>query len=91
MRSNFDTNTALGKVYNALVVEGKELTAKQISSRFNIANPHDLVYNLRNEGFAIYLNTHVDSKGRVTQKYRHGNASRKLVAAGYKAMAAGLV
>jgi hypothetical protein len=43
------------------------------------------------EGYPIYLNQHTDSKGRVTQKYRFGTPSRKLIAAGYKALAAGLV
>lgn len=77
-------NTAVQKTYEALVLDGQELTAKQIAARFNVANPHDVVYALRNEGYAIYLNRHVDTKGRVTHKYRHGAPSRKLIAAGYK-------
>ena len=90
MKNSFDMNTAVGKVYNALVVEGKELTAKQIASRFNVANPHNTIYELRREGFSIYLNDYKDSKGRVTQKYRFGTPSRKVIAAGYKALAAGM-
>lgn len=78
------------KLYNALVRNGEELTAKQIASRFNIANPHDAVYDLRQNGYAIYLNEHEDSNGRVTKKYRAGRPSRELIAAGYRAMAAGL-
>jgi hypothetical protein len=81
----------IDKVYKAIVLNGEELTAKQISARYNMANPHDAVYQLRMEGYPIYLNRHVDSKGRVTQKYRFGTPSRKLIAAGYKAMAMGLV
>lgn len=84
-------NTATNRVFEALVLNGEELTAKQISSRYNVANPHDIVYNLRMEGYSIYLNQHKDSKGRVTQKYRFGTPSRKVIAAGYKALAAGLV
>lgn len=84
-------NSATNRVYKALVIDGEELTAKQISSRFNVANPHDVVYNLRMEGYPIYLNQRTDSKGRVTQKYRFGTPSRKVIAAGYKALAAGLV
>lgn len=83
--------TKVDKVFNAIVLNGQQLTAKQISARFNVANPHDTVYTLRMEGFPIYLNKHKDSKGRVTHKYRHGTASRELIAAGYKAIAAGLV
>jgi hypothetical protein len=85
------SNSATDRVYNALVVNGEELTAKQISARYNVANPHDTVYKLRMEGWPIYLNQRVDSSGRVTQKYRFGTPSRKVIAAGYKALAAGLV
>lgn len=86
-----NTSNATDRVYEALVLKGEELTAKQIAARYNVANPHNTVYTLRREGYPIYLNQHKDSKGRVTQKYRHGAPSRKLIAAGYIAMAAGLV
>jgi hypothetical protein len=84
-------NTKVDRVFEALVVKGEQLTAKQISARYNVANPYDAVYQLRMEGYPIYLNRHVDTKGRVTHKYRFGLPSRELIAAGYKAMAAGLV
>lgn len=83
-------NTKIDRVFEALVLNGEQLTAKQISSRYNISNPHDAVYQIRMEGYPIYLNQHTDSKGRVTNKYRFGTPSRELIAAGYKAMAAGL-
>ena len=85
------TNTKVDRVYEALVVNGEQLTAKQISARYNVANPYDAIYQLRMDGYPIYLNRHVDSKGRVTQKYRIGTPSRKIIAAGYKAKAMGLV
>jgi hypothetical protein len=78
-------------VYKALVENREQLTAKQISARYSIANPHDAIYQLRMQGYPIYLNKHTDTKGRVTQKYRFGTPSRKVIAAGYKALAAGLV
>jgi hypothetical protein len=83
--------TKLDRVYNALVLNGEELTARQIASRYNIANPHDAVYKLRMRGYSIYLNEHENSKGHVTQKYRFGTPSRRVIAAGYKALAVGLV
>lgn len=86
-----NTNTKLDKVFEALVLNGEELTAKQITSRYGIANPHDAVYQLRMNGYSIYLNERTDSRGRVTNKYRFGTPSRKVIAAGYKALAAGLV
>ena len=71
---------------------GAQLTSKQIRSQFNIASPTKIVSMLRLEdGFAVYSNRHVDSKGRVTHKFRHGNPSRRVVAAGYRAIAMGLV
>lgn len=84
-------NTKIDRVFNALVVKRQELTAKQIAARYNVANPYDAIYRIRQEGYAIYLTERVDSKGRVTQKYSYGAPSNFLVAAGYKAIAAGLV
>jgi predicted ArsR family transcriptional regulator len=69
--------------------KGEQLTAKQIKARFDIANPTATVSDLRlNSGFAIYANEHTDTKGRVSVKYRLGNPSREVVAAGYRALAA---
>ena len=50
------TNSAVSKVLTALQ-SGKELTAKQIASRFRVANPHHTIYVLRNEGYQISLVT----------------------------------
>lgn len=70
---------------------GEQLTAAQITHRFGVANPRATVSSLRFKGYAIYANEHKDSKGRVTTKYRIGNPRRSVVAAGYKALAAGLI
>lgn len=78
--------TIQSKVLNALT-SGQTLTAKQIKSRFGAGNPAAVIQALRFSGFPIYLNSHKDTKGRVTQKYRLGTASRKVIAAGYKALA----
>ena len=70
---------------------GSEMTAKQITQRFGLANPTASVSSLRlNGGFAIYANKHVDNRGRETTKYRLGRPSRAIVAAGYRAQALGL-
>lgn len=85
------TNTTkVDKVFEALVVRGEELTAAQIKSRYGIANPHDAVYQIRQNGYAIYLNEKKNSKGETIGRYRAGKPSRTLVAAGYRALAAGL-
>lgn len=80
------TNTIQSKVLTALQ-NGQELTAKQIKARFGAGNPAAVIQALRFNGFPIYLNTVTDSKGRVYNKYRLGTASRKVIAAGYKALA----
>lgn len=82
--------TQLDNVFEALVNRGEQLTAAQIKARYGAGNPHELIRKIRNMGYAVYLNKHTDSKGRVTQKYRYGKPSRALVAAGYRALAAGL-
>ena len=70
---------------------GEQLTADQIKARFGIANPTATVSDLRFNGFAVYANRRTDSNGRTTTKYRLGAPSRAVVAAGYKALSAGLV
>lgn len=82
--------TKSSKLLNALR-SGEELTAAQISQRFGIRNPRATVSDLRFQGFAIYANQHKDNRGRETTKYRLGTPSREVVAAGYRAMALGLV
>ena len=84
------TETKQTRVLEALQ-SGEQLTAKQISARFGIANPTATISNLRFAGFAVYANQHTDTKGRVTTKYRLGTPSRALVAAGYRAMSLGIV
>ena len=79
------TNTQ--RVLEALK-NGNELTGKQISARFGVANPGATISSLRAEGYPIYRNKHVDTKGRETFKYRLGTPSRAIIAAGYKALGA---
>lgn len=72
--------------------KGAELTSKQIKAQFGIASPTKLVSLLRlEEGMPIYSNRRVDTKGRVTHKFRLGTPSASIVAAGYRAQALGLV
>ena len=68
---------------------GEELTAAQISERFGIKNPTATVSDLRFSGFAVYANQRKGTNGRTTTKYRLGTPSRKVVAAGYRALAMG--
>jgi len=81
--------TKTTKVLTALR-NGEELTGKQIESRFGVGNARATVSALRMQGYPIYSNKRVDTKGRVKFKYRLGTPSRAVVAAGYKALASGM-
>lgn len=82
--------TKVERVLEALVNRGEQLTAQQIKTRYGVANPHDAIYQIRQMGYAIYLNERKNSKGETVGKYRAGKPSRSLIAAGYRALAAGL-
>jgi hypothetical protein len=88
MNYNMTTTTQTEKVANALV-NGAELTAKQITSRYGVKNVRAVISQLRSEGFSIYLNKRVSSfEGNTTtyMKYMLGAPTRAVVAAGYKAL-----
>jgi predicted ArsR family transcriptional regulator len=69
---------------------GEQLTAKQITHRFDIANPTATVSDLRFQGYAIYANKRTNTRGDTFTKYRLGRPSRAVVAAGYRALAMGV-
>ena len=80
------TTTQAAKVETALV-NGAELTAKQITSRYGVKNVRAVISKLRSEGLSIYLNKRVSSfDGQSYMKYMIGTPTRAVVAAGYKAL-----
>lgn len=81
----FSTETKTGKLLAALK-SGEQLTEAQIRARFGLKNPRASVSDLRYSGFAVYANRHVDTKGRETTKYRLGQPSRAVIAAGMRAL-----
>jgi hypothetical protein len=87
----FDLKTKQGKLFQALVLNRETLSSAQISKRFGIKNPTATISDIRARGYAIYGNQRVAGNGVKVTEYRHGEASRKMVAIAYKAMAAGLV
>ena len=83
-----NTTTQTVKVANALV-NGAELTAKQISARYGVKNVRAVISQLRTEGYSIFLNKRVSSfDGETYMKYRLGTAPRSVVAAGHQALRA---
>jgi len=78
------------RVLNALM-DGREMTAKQITAQYGAKNPYAVVQNIRFAGFPVYLNERTNSKGETKGFYRLGTPSKSVIAAGYKALAASAV
>jgi hypothetical protein len=88
MRFNEDTKTF--KLFQALRT-GEAITPAAAAKRFGIKNMSAEVSRVRQNGFAVYANTRVAGNGVRVTEYQMGKPSRKLIAAGYKAMSLGLV
>ena len=86
----FSTESKTHKLMTALQT-GEALTPSQIKKRFSIGNPYAEVSRLREAGFVVYTNHRKARNGVKVTEYRHGKASRALIAAGYRALAKGLV
>jgi hypothetical protein len=87
----FDLKTKQGRLFEALVLNRETLSPAQISKRFGIKNPTATISDIRARGYAIYGNQRVAGNGVKVTEYRHGEASRKMVAIAYRAIAQGLV
>ncbi len=87
MRINPETKTF--KLFTALQ-NGERVTASQAAKRFGVKNISAEVSRIRQAGYAVYANKRVAGNHVEVTEYRIGAPSRKLIAAGYKAMALGL-
>lgn len=76
------------KVFNTLVTEGRQATAKQMGAWFgaSASTVAARVSDLRSAGYAVYANKKTDSKGRTSTFYRVGTPTRAMVAAGIAAL-----
>ena len=88
MRFNPETKTF--KVFNALY-NGEKLTSAAAEKRFGVKNLAAEASRIRQAGYAVYADQRLAGNGVQVTEYRIGTPSRKLIAAGYKAMALGLV
>ena len=86
----FSPETKTFKLFTALH-NGESVSASQARKRFGIKNISAEVSRVRQAGFAVYCNTRKAGNGVQVSEYRIGKPSRKIVAAGYKALAMGLV
>lgn len=87
---NFDLETKQGKLFKALVLDKETLTESQITKRFGIKNPTATISDIRDRGYAIYATKRVAGNHVEVTEYKHGEASRKMVALAYKAMRSGI-
>lgn len=77
------------KIFTALK-NGESLTPAEAKKRFGVGNLSAEASRLRQHGFAVYANTRKAGNGVTVTEYVMGKPSRKVVAAGYKALALGL-
>ena len=90
MLTRFNEETKTYKLFNALH-GGDIVTPAQASKRFGIKNISAEVSRIRQAGFAVYANKRTAGNGVQVTEYVMGKPSRKIVAAGYKALSMGLV
>lgn len=83
-------NTKTYRLFQALHA-GEAVTPAAAQKRFGIKNISAEVSRIRQSGFAVYANSRKAGNGVQVTEYVIGKPSRKLVAAGYKALAMGLV
>ena len=88
MRFNEDTKTY--KVFSALQA-GEKLSPSEAKHRFGVKNLSAEISRVRAAGFCVYANQRTAGNGVKVTEYQIGTPSRTLVAAGYKALALGLV
>ena len=77
------------RVFTALR-SGEALTAAK-AKKMGVGNLAAEVSRIRQAGHAVYTNSRLAGNGVQVTEYVLGKPSRKLVAAGYKAIAMGLV
>jgi len=76
-------NMSLTKKLARHLLQGNEVTAREISGKFGFADPFAAVRDLRKQGYAVYSNQKTLWTGEQVTKYRIGTPSRAMVAAAY--------
>ena len=89
MLKRINPETKTHKLFTALK-NGEKFTASQAEKRFGVKNIAAEASRIRQAGFAVYANSRKAGNGVQVTEYVIGKPSRRLVAAGYKAMALGL-
>jgi hypothetical protein len=89
MTKHINPETKTGKVFTKLVMQGDTLTEAQ-ARKMGVKNLRAEVSRIRHTGFAVYADRTVAGNGVAVTTYRHGKPSKALIAAGYRALAAGI-
>lgn len=86
---HINPETKTFKLFTALR-KGESISASQAAKRFGIKNMTAEVSRIRQSGHAVYANSRKAGNGVMVTEYELGKPSRRLVAAGYRALAMGL-
>lgn len=86
MIKKMSKTTKTYKLFQALQ-SGERITASQAEKRFGIKNISAEASRIRQAGYAVYRNTRVAGNNAKVTEFVMGKPSRKVVAAGYKALA----
>jgi hypothetical protein len=80
------------KTYRVLkALQSGESLSESRARKMGVGNLRAEVSRIRNHGFCVYANTRRAGNGVSVTEYQIGRPSRRLIAAGYRAIAAGLV
>jgi len=86
----FTQDSKTYKLFTALKA-GEVVTPAEATKRFGIKNIRAEATRLRQAGYAVYANQRTAGNHVTVTEYRLGQPSRAVVAAGYRALAQGLV
>jgi hypothetical protein len=89
MKYTFSKDTKTFKIFTALK-SGEKLTQSEATKRFGVKNLAAEASRIRQNGYAVYSKTRTAGNGVTVTEYELGNASREIVALGYKAKALGI-
>lgn len=78
------------KLFNALL-NGEVISQAEATKRFGIKNIRAEASRIRQKGYAVYSNRRIAGNHIAVTEYEIGKPSRKVVAAGYKAIQLGIV
>jgi predicted ArsR family transcriptional regulator len=86
MANTFNSTPSVTTRILTYLKTGADITQAQARKRFGITNVRARMSELRQAGYAIYLNEKTTANGRTIKAYRLGTPTRLMVAAGNAVM-----